>query len=225
MTPADPNLAPLYTDDAVGTLRVEAVARELARRVPSTVVEASAGVETADVVAALEGADLAICTVDPGLAGLAYRLNRAALRCGVPWIPCSVNALEVVMGPTIGAPAGPCYTCVRARVAACAASPADVLAHESHLVTVGTDRSDTRENASYVAGIAGSLVATEVVRTLTGVLAPLTADRLLVVDLATMSSTRHSVLRRPRCGVCASRPPAGRAGSDDDLREQPCPLP
>jgi len=52
-----------------------------------------------------------------------------------------------------------------------------------------------------VAGVAGALAATEVIKLITGV-GEVLAGTLLCLDLRTMESRRIPIARDPGCGVC-----------------------
>ena len=68
------------------------------------------------------------------------------------------------------------------------------------------DDGDRRENLVFSAGIAGNLLASEVVKALSGLSAPSLVGRILTVRLTDLHIEQHMVLRKPACPVCFPAP-------------------
>jgi len=201
---ADVYHAPFLGLDAVGASRAERAAA-LARGA-ATDVDAAASTapleSVDDLRAAIAGADYVVCCLDPGEANLAFKLNRACLADGVPWIACALAGAEVVVGPAVEPGQSPCYLCYRMRVVACAGNPDDAFAYERYLDRRCRDESSSRENLVFSAGIAGNLVGTEVVKALSGIAEPSLVGRIMTLKLTDLSVERHTVLRKPGCPAC-----------------------
>ena len=88
------------------------------------------------------------------------------------------------------------------RVVACAGNPEEAFAYERYLDRRRSDDSGRRENLVFSAGIAGNLLASEVVKELTGLGEPSLVGRVLTLQLTDLSVARHTVLRKPGCPAC-----------------------
>jgi adenylyltransferase/sulfurtransferase len=124
------------------------------------------------------------------------------LRSRTKWISCSVSGFEAVIGPTVDPSETPCYLCYTMRSVACAHNPEDEFAYQQFLDRRKRDDSDTRENLVVGHGAVGNLVALEAIKALTGMLAPASLGRIVVLDLLRLTSTPHVVLRKPWCPAC-----------------------
>jgi adenylyltransferase/sulfurtransferase len=206
--PSDPVMAPAFSADSVGRPRAQVVAAMVKAAAPDVNVTACTDVlETEDaVLGAIEGSDFVVCCIDPGLASLVYKVNRACLRAGIGWTACSASAFEGVVGPTIVPFGTACWLCYQMREAACADRPEDALAHLEFLDARRTDDSGVRENSPFGAGAVGNLAALEAFKTLSGVVDPVSVGHIVVLDFLRLTTARHRVLRKPDCPAC-SRPP------------------
>jgi bacteriocin biosynthesis cyclodehydratase domain-containing protein len=214
VAPTDVYLAPVLGLDAVGTsraARVEALVRasapELAFTASSTTLESED-----DLRAAIGDADLVVSCLDPGQANLIFKLNRVCLAERRRWITCSLGGAEIVVGPSIHPGRSACYLCYRMRAVAAAGDPEDAFAHERYLDRRGRDDSARRESLVFSAGLAASLLGTEVLKELTGLAEPSLVGRILSVKLTDLSLTRHTVLRMPACPACSTLPEAAGGG-------------
>jgi adenylyltransferase/sulfurtransferase len=208
VTPADLYLSPAFTPADVAAPRAEVLARRLAALSPGVRAPAhTQSLETdADVHRAVEGADFVLCCADPGQSTLFYRLNRVRLRTRARWTSCAVAGTEGVVGPTVAPLETACYLCYKMRAVACAENPEDEFAHQRFLDRRKQDDGGRRENLVFGAGVIGNLVGLEALKTLTGVLEPVTLGRIVVVDFLTLSCTKHLVLRKPWCPACFPPP-------------------
>ena len=171
---------------------------------PETRVERyTAPIESDDGLAqAIAGSHFAICCVDAGLIAIAYRLNRVANASGMPWTSATMAGFEAIAGPTVFPYRTACYLCYRMRSIACTDAPPEQFAFEKMLDQRRTDDSGVRENLTFAAGIAGNMAALEAFYVLTGVNPSILRGRIAVVDLLTLSTTKHTILRKPGCPVC-----------------------
>jgi len=204
VAPSDPFIAPAFPPESVGRPRAEVIARAISALTQQVnVVPYTNTLETDDdVFGAIEGSDFVVCCADTGLASLFYKVNRACLRARVRWIACSVSAFEGVVGPTIEPFKTACYLCYQMRAAACAKHPDEAVSFLEFLDARKQDDSGVRENHAFGAGAIGNLVGLEAFKALTGAIDPPTLGHILVFDFLQLSSSTHSVLRKPWCPAC-----------------------
>jgi adenylyltransferase/sulfurtransferase len=206
---ADVYFSPFLGLDAVGAGRAERVATLARGAAPQVNIVASAEPleEEDDLRRAVDGADFVVCCLDAGQTNLVFKLNRVCLADGHPWIACGLAGAEVVVGPAVDPGRSACYMCYRMRAVACAGNAQHAFSYERQLDRRRRDDSAQRENLVFSAGIAGNLVASEVVKTLSGLAAPSLIGRILTLRLTDLSIERHAVLRKPDCPACFA--PAG----------------
>jgi molybdopterin-synthase adenylyltransferase len=195
---------PIFLDRSGARTRAGVVQREIHNRWPHIDVkvdERDVGSEE-DLAASIAGSDLVICCLDRGQASYLYKLNRASMATGIPWISCSVSGFEVVIGPTIRPKETPCYLCYTMRSVACADNPEDDFKLQRFLDHRKRDDSGQRENLVFAARLAASLVGLEAFKILTNIAPAATNGSVLVVDMMEMNMKKHVVLRHPRCPIC-----------------------
>jgi adenylyltransferase/sulfurtransferase len=151
---------------------------------------------------AVRGSNFIVMCLDEGQLALAYRLNRSCLRLRIPSISVAASGLEVVVGPTVSPGETACYMCYRMRLVAGEENPEARYDFESFLDRRRTDDSAHRANLVTGPMVAAHLAATDIVKQIGGLGQPTTRGRLLVFDLRTMTSTLHTVLRKPWCPAC-----------------------
>ncbi len=203
VAPSDPFLAQIFTLADVGQPRTAVIQRRIAGVNPAIKVETVAdGLATdADVAAAIAGSDFVLGCLDPGLASLTYKLNRACLQTRKSWCSGEVSAFEGIVGPTVLPYETACYLCYQMRVVACAEDPEDALAGLKYLNQRKADHSDRRENLAFGAGVIGNMVALEAFKALAGD-KPATVGKVVVFDFVQATSQTHIVLRKPWCPAC-----------------------
>jgi molybdopterin-synthase adenylyltransferase len=205
VSPADPFLAQLFGLSDVGRSRAE-VTRDRIRAVcPATSVEVwPDDLRTdEDVANAIEGSDFVLGCVDPGLASITYKLNRACLKLRTWWSTGTFSAFEGIVGPMVIPHETACYLCYQGRVVACRDDPIDALADLKQQDESKEDTSMFRENLAFGAGIVGNLLALQAFQALTGS-RPATVGRILSVDFMSSTMSQHVVLRKPWCPACFS---------------------
>lgn len=203
VTPADPFLARVFGLGDVGRPRAEVTRERIGAVNPATAVDViSDDLQTdEDVDAAIAGSDFVLGCLDPGLASITYKLNRACLSQQISWSAGMVSAFEGIVGPTVIPHETACYLCYHMRAVACEDDPADALADLRQRDRSHTDESPHRENLAFGAGIVGNLLALEAFKALTGA-RPATAGRIVTVDFARCTMRQHVVLRHPSCAAC-----------------------
>jgi bacteriocin biosynthesis cyclodehydratase domain-containing protein len=200
---ADPYLTQLFAADAVGRSRAHATRERIQAVTPTASVEVVEDelLTDDDVGDAVEGSDIVLGCVDPGLASLTYRLNRACLEQRIPWCAATVSAFQGIVGPMVIPYETACFVCYERRMAAARDDPAGVLADLRALEVSRTDLSPHRENLAFGAGIVGNLLALQAFQALTGLRPPATGA-VLRVDFSSGTTSRHLVLRKPWCPAC-----------------------
>jgi len=134
--------------------------------------------------------------------------NDARLQDGKPWMIARPTGALLWIGPLFRKGITACWACLAHRVRAqrFAESYVQLRRDGSHPRVIANYSLPSTELA------AAALIATEIVKWLAGAASPELETSLLTLDLATMSSERHPVVRRPQCPACgdasaATRPP------------------
>jgi molybdopterin-synthase adenylyltransferase len=211
----DTYLAPAFSPSLVGMPRARAVAERIQASAPNTktVVHDQQLTDDSDVLAAIAESDFVINCLDRGQVSLAYKLNRACLKSGIRWTSGALSGTEVILGPTVHPFETPCYLCFKMRAVACAGNPEDEFAYERFLDRRKQDDSSKRENIVFGSGIMSNCLGLEALKELTGITEPSALGAIVVIDLLTMESTKHVVLRKPWCPACFKEQANGQARS------------
>lgn len=200
----------LYSAADIGEVKVDRAAARLLAFDPALRVSTVARRVTgpADVAPLLSDADLLITGVDQP-DEVDVWVNEACLAAGVPYVRGGMLPTRVVYW-SVDPGRSACYSCaLRADATASrgagTASAARGLAQRLPTVNRGIGP---------VASLAGSLVALEALRYLTGFAPPAAAGRFRMVDFRDgVSETEESWPRDPDCAACAAVPaPAAPAG-------------
>jgi adenylyltransferase/sulfurtransferase len=207
---ADPYLAPAFLPSDIGQMRSEVICTKLAESSPRVGVRAhTEPVRTdSEALKILEGVDFVICCADMGMSSQFYVLNRACLQTRIAWTSCAVSGLEGVVGPTVVPFETACYLCYKMRAVACALNPEDEFSFQRYLDLRKQDDSGRRENHAFGVGIVGNLVGLEAIKCLTGMTEPSARGRILLIDLLSLSCSKHTVLRKPWCPACFPKNPS-----------------
>lgn len=133
--------------------------------------------------------------------GILQDVNRVFHRRRINWLPVFTEYMRAVVGPLVFADASPCFKCYELRLHA----------NQDHFF-------EYRDYLRYRAGSTGgeegllppfmqqslvSLPVLEAVRVLTECEFPTLLGYALELNLMTMESSKHLVLRLPRCPVCS----------------------
>lgn len=210
VTEQDSYLLPAFTSTDIGKRRtsvaadrIEAISSDTRTEIFSDPIDSDAG-----FVAAIAGANFVLGCLDPGVASLTYKLNRACLQTRTRWCSAQASAFEGMIGPTVVPHETACYLCYQMRAVACAEDPQDALADLKHRDRQKVDQSDERENLSFSAAIVGNLAALEAFKFLVG-LQLSAVGRIIVIDFLSCVTERHVVLRKPWCPACFASQTAG----------------
>lgn len=130
-------------------------------------------------------------------------VNEAALREQWKWLPGQIESGVAMIGPAVVPHQSACYRCFALRREADLPAP--------HALPVNSIAAPTPLFAC-----AGSLIALETVRMLSGIALPQTMGRVLKIDFFAPEMTWLRVLRLPNCPDCGygkrRLPPISRAG-------------
>jgi adenylyltransferase/sulfurtransferase len=204
IAPADVYFSPFLGIEDVGRPRASIVHNRIRASAPQVAVETVERAPSSedDLRSAIGGANYVVCCLDPGQLNLALKLNRVCLADKRPWITCSLAGEEVVVGPAIHPGDGPCFLCYRMRAVACTNNPEEAFAHEKYLDRRRADDGFRREGLTFGAGLAASLLGSEVLKALTGSAMPSLVGRVMTIALADLIVAKHTILRKPGCPAC-----------------------
>ena len=187
----------LFAEADVGRPKATVAAEALARFNPRMELRAvprrleGAG----DVGAAVEGADFVVDAADWPAGSLERWVSAACFERGIPFITMSNLPPLARLGPLFVPGQTGCYLCLEA------------VHRERHPLydelTAGKSLVPSpAATFGPLCGLIGGHVAMETVHFLTGLVAPTTLGRALMLDCRTMAITEQPVPRRPGCPVC-----------------------
>jgi len=205
--PADLYFSPEFQPADCGDLRCEALKRHLAsEQMPARVQTLTERLtDDGSVEQATAGSDFILNCIDEGNISLVYKLNRACLRAKTPWTSVASSGFEVVLGPTVYPEETACYLCYRMRAVACADNPEASFDFESFLDRRKSDDCARRANLVFGSALAGQLAGLEVLKALCFPESLATRGRIQVMDLRSLTSVIHVVLRKPWCPACLAQ--------------------
>jgi bacteriocin biosynthesis cyclodehydratase domain-containing protein len=193
-----------FVEADLGVPRVEALKRRCATTVPSMSYRGIAEAPTeSELGSLLETSNFAVLCPDAHDPDLFERVNRVALKHGLPWTSARSLGIEFRIGPTILPGETPCYECFRLRIASNAPSESD------HRLIEEFQRSKALKPVTLAVTPGVDLLLLEVVKAITWFAPPSCYGHLYTLDLMTMEGRRHPVLKIPRCPACG-RPASGR---------------
>jgi bacteriocin biosynthesis cyclodehydratase domain-containing protein len=196
----------LYCEADVGTLKVERVADWVRRFDPDVEVRALPLEVTsvADVVDLLDRVDVLVQTADWPPYRMVRWVDEACRMTGVPYVIGGQRPPVVKVGPTFVPGVTACFACQET------AFTRD-FPHYPELARRRDEQPARSITLGPASGIAGTLIASEVMHLLLG--RPIaTAGRALLLDLRTLETTWEAVERDPDCPACGSPPPDPGAG-------------
>lgn len=174
----------VHATDAVGRAKVASAAETLARINPGVRVDAVEGRLTADTAAEIVAGASAVVDGSDNFA-TRYLLNIACRAAGVPLVSGALSRFEGQLTTILPDPATPCYRCVFPE----APDPA---------LTPGCEEAGI---LGAVAGVIGTLQATETLKLLLGLGEPLTG-RLLLYDALAPGFQEIHYGKRADCPDC-----------------------
>ncbi|MEA2412117.1 MAG: molybdopterin-synthase adenylyltransferase [Thermoleophilaceae bacterium] len=192
-----------YAPASAGTTRATALCDRLGSgdgRVAATAVEPhEETLEPADVLVFC-GDATSIGASDSASASSCRLLNDLSISTGTPWLRASVDHDEGFVGPCVIPGDTACFECFRLRLKS--NFTADAIAHDSHASTNGGRPRDGTALLAPFATLVAQHAALEVIKIVTGFATPVTAGALLTLGLVSGDSSRHAVLKLPRCPAC-----------------------
>jgi molybdopterin/thiamine biosynthesis adenylyltransferase len=182
----------LYTAGDVGELKTVAAARRLRAHRPGVrvdTVERRIG-GPRDVVVA---ADLVVSTVDTPQPHIARWVNRACVEAGVPFVTGGFNQHVGLVGPLVVPGKTGCLSCQERSLAA---------RYGRTELPTGDNPGRVIPSFGPLCQIVAGMLASEVLRYLTGAGTPAVEGRSVWLDLLTLTTTTREFHRYDRCGVC-----------------------
>lgn len=154
---------------------------------------------------ALQSFDALLYTADRAMVGRAYLLNRLAHEQQKPLIQAVLIDDEALIGPLVQPGKAGCWECAWRRLQANFPPPQDKL--NVPLLSALEDFPSgavSRFVAAPTAAVVANLLNFELFKYLAGVDALETAGHMLIIDLETLQSKRHSFVPHPLCSACSS---------------------
>jgi bacteriocin biosynthesis cyclodehydratase domain-containing protein len=203
VSPVEAHGGGAFEPASAGKLRADAVADRLAALAPHTRYTAQTTPADSDdtIEPLVAGATFVVNCLDEGESARAYKLNRVCLKLRIPFTTVQAAGAEVILGPTVDPGKTACLLCYKMRVVACSDNPEAEFAFQSYLDRRRQDDSGRRANLAAGVAIAAQLAALEAVKAVTG-LPPSARGRLQVLNLLTLATQTHLVLRKPWCPAC-----------------------
>lgn len=204
VTAADTYLSPCFSAAHVSEERTTIIARVIAASSPETIVTTYMETPADDdqVLKLISGSDFVLNCLDVGQSSLIYKLNRACLKANLRWSSAAVMGPEVIIGPTVVPFETACYLCYKMRTVAIAGNPEEEFAFETFLDRRKRDDSARRESLVFGVGVASNLLSLEAIKALSGSVNVSARGKIIVLDLLTLESSKHVVLRKPWCPAC-----------------------
>ncbi len=197
-----------YAGEDVGQPRSQQMGVRLRQESTAVTVETpDIGTSPDAVAACLADSDLGVyCSdssstsaMEPGSLEICTALNTASLDLGIPWTRAVVDHHRGVVGPSVLPKETACLTCLQLRLRSNLSYNQDALAYEEHRGEPGP--ADPAVLAPFVS-LTANYATIEVLKLLTNFARPVTAGAFVALNSLTGETTRHEVLRLPRCPDC-----------------------
>ena len=203
VTPADLLSVRMWHPGLVGCPRGQALVEVLAAAAPWCQVVVSSPIPAGDSLLTLPQTrwDLVIGTMPSDDIAQHLKLARFTHKAGLNALFGSLQGFEAFVGPVTIPGKTACWNCCRLRLLANAAHPwaAHVL-QESLFSQRATPHS--RMTLAPMASLLGHLLALEALKLLSGYARCQLLGRLLVQNMVTLETTRHTIIPMPWCEVC-----------------------
>lgn len=194
---ADVAQDPWFTSTDIGSDRAELVATRIKECHPDT--EFVAGRSGTKPLADLLGEATTAVLAEDRFNPTSYEeFNLAALESKTTWTSFRLNGFDICIGPTVIPGETACYTCFDLRLKSNMSDYEEYLLLESHL------KEDDLHSGALMINPGMDLAALEVAKILTGFVAPTTIGQLFTLNLLTLASRSHPVLKIPRCPSCGA---------------------
>jgi bacteriocin biosynthesis cyclodehydratase domain-containing protein len=195
-----------YVTGELGKPRADALGEQLAAATPFVNYSAPAAPLFEDGLAHLPaGVDMAVLAEDGFDPDHHGALNRACLDAKIPWIGYRSFRTRIEIGPMVIPFETACYHCYELRRLSNSADFAIELDLQQRLAETGSELG--RPNVT----LGSDVLALEVIKTLTHFATAATYGSVYVMDIVSLESRVHPLLKIPRCpecGVSASKPAA-----------------
>jgi bacteriocin biosynthesis cyclodehydratase domain-containing protein len=190
----------LYRTSDVGRPKVEAATEALGGFNPRIdVVARRARIRGArDVVAVAGDADFVVCTADSPPHAIGRWVNEACLELGTPHISAGQFPPMIRVGPTFVPGRGACLECQERAIRRDFGLWDELVEHRQRHAPVAA-------TLGAASGLIGSLIAMEVVHSVTGICEPATLGRGFLFDLRDFSTSWEEVPSEPGCPACGGR--------------------
>jgi bacteriocin biosynthesis cyclodehydratase domain-containing protein len=157
------------------------------------------GLERTALQPILDEAALLVVCLDSPQPAILRQVNAACIASDTQWMPVGLRGWEAFWGPAIIPHETACYRCYELRMTS-------HLTHYEQHVLVEHDRSLGNGSSfgslpAFVSIIAG-MATTEIVKILSHFSPPRTYGRLMTVDLRTLATEGHDIIKVPRCPDC-----------------------
>ncbi len=188
---------------AIGDDAQQLAIQELAAQLPEARVLASPAELTQ-----LGAQDLAVVLTDDYLNPALQECNRILLSNGTPWLLARVTGFQLWLGPLLTPRQSGCWACLAQRLAANRQVERFVQSAN------GAGWSDPGVATMLPATLraATGLTAAETQRILVQDGSPTVDGTLVTIDLTTLESQRHTLVRQPQCPACGEPDSHGRPG-------------
>jgi len=215
VTAADVYLSPSFTNADIGESRATVTAKNIAASNPETSIATHTQTPENDdqVLNLINGSDFVLNCLDLGQSSLIYKLNRACLKANIRWSSAAAMGPEIVIGPTVIPFETSCYLCYKMRTVASAGNPEEEFSFETFLDRRKRDDGGRRENLVFGIGAAANLASLEAMKDLSETLTVSARGKIIVLDLLTLESSKHVVLRKPWCPACFQTEPTTKAAA------------
>jgi bacteriocin biosynthesis cyclodehydratase domain-containing protein len=158
---------------------------------------ASQAVQTLDEICSLlRGSTFAILSADAFNPGYYELFNQACLAENVPWTSCRLLGFEFLLGPTVIPHQTSCFKCFDLR------QKGNLTDYQEYLLLEEYLRSSPLHSGALAITPGIDLAALEVLKALTRFMQPATYSHLYSLNLLSMESKRHPILKLPRCPHC-----------------------
>lgn len=190
----------LYRHSDIGRPKVEVAAEALRALNPELEVS---GLRrrirgTADVLSVARDADFVVCTADSPIHAIGRWVNEACLELPAPHISAGQFPPRVRVGPTFVPGRTACLACQERHIRREFTLYEELVVHRQRSTPVAA-------TLGAASGLIGSLIAMEVIHTLTGICEPATLGRGLVFDLRDFSTSWEPVEPDAECELDACR--------------------
>ena len=142
--------------------------------------------------------DLTVVVTDDYLDPALADCNRALLRSSTPWLMARVTSSQVWLGPLFVPGDTGCWACLAQRLTA----NRQVERYVQTATGGGWSNPGVPIMLPATLQVAVGLVAAEALRIVAGSTSPMVAGTLVTIDLTTLASDRHTLVRQPQCPAC-----------------------